>query len=550
MTTARALTQSLPRAQRTNWLEAALVASTGLVFGLYPEAAIGFACACALWGVWRSGLGWVLSRDLFILAFATVRLMYAMRAGGPIWVALLEAVVTLLLPRAAWVLQVAWRRWFGYGIVLGLCVSVGVAGVRAWSPDLKDFLIDQTRVRSEQVGEVRRFRAISRDYAWVVQSLGTQGPATVEYRLEVRTSRPYEFMVVFLHPGLPENRQVVKCKAQVIWSTCFVSAKLINSGQLNILFGGNWSKKDPAFEVRGSEFQASASPGVIDRLRFASRQAGTSFNENAFGAWVTVAALVALCAVQGSRAHLIALIPLVIGAYLSGSRGALLAGLLGVLTVTFARSRYAKLLGPLLLIGCFVAIEAQVHLIPGLFTQAPTSISPSFRALNLNDPDTLQMRVDIWQSAVTKILSQPIFGPVDPRDLSKPHLVGQPVSQWTHAHDLWLQMLIEGGLLQLTLLITLVLFAVWRLARSQNARWLAPLVAILLINIADFIFYYAPIRLAFGLLLGLRSTGWLESDLENRTNAFNPVSIVTDTQKQPVIGLQAVGEIRHGIPNE
>jgi O-antigen ligase len=246
---------------------------------------------------------------------------------------------------------------------------------------------------------------------------------------------------------------------------------------------------------------------VLDRIKFINRQAGTSFNENAFGAWITVAALIALCALQGSRARLIALIPMAVGAYLSGSRGALLAGLLGVLTVIFARSRFAKLLGPMLLIGCFVAIEAQVHLIPGLFTQTPTSISPSFRALNLNDPDTLQMRVNLWQSAVTKILSQPVLGPVDPRDLSKPYLVGQPVSQWTHAHDLWLQMLIEGGLLQLALLVTLVLFAVWRLARSQNTIWLAPLVAILLINIADFIFYYAPIRLAFGLLLGVRTMG-------------------------------------------
>jgi hypothetical protein len=273
MTTTRALNQSLPRAQHINRLEPALVAATGLVFGLYPEAAIGFACACALWGMWRFGISWVLSRDLFILAFAAVRLIYAMRAGGPIWVALLEAVVTLLLPRAAWVLQAAWRRWFGYGIVLGLCFSVGVAGVRAWSPDLKDFLIDQTRVRSEHVGEVHQFRAISPDYAWVVQSLGTQGPAKVEYRLEVRTSRPYEFPLSFRHTGLPNNAIYRLCKATSEWSTCNLKAELSRAGLLDAVLGGSlkWKKGEPDIEIRSVELLNSKCAGSYQVHKQASR---------------------------------------------------------------------------------------------------------------------------------------------------------------------------------------------------------------------------------------------------------------------------------------
>jgi O-antigen/teichoic acid export membrane protein len=559
MTTARALTQSVPT-QHINWLEPALAASTGLVFGLYPEAAIGFACACALLCMWRFGVGWVLSRDLFILGFAAVRLIYAVRAGGPIWVALLEAVVTLLLPRAAWVLQAAWRRWFGYGIILGLCVSVGVAGVRAWSPDLNEFLIDQTRVRSERIGEVQQFHAISRDYAWVVQSLGVQGPAKVDYMLEVRTSRPYEFPVSFRHPGLPNNQKNSICKATTQWGKCNLKAELSRASLLDLVIGGSlkWKKGEPDIEIRSTEFQTSSPPSLLNHFRFADRQTGLSFNQNAFGAWMTVAGIIALCATQGSRAGFISIIPMALGVYLSGSRGVLLAAVLGLLTVILAQNRFAKLLGPVLLVGSLVTVGSQANLIPGLFSQAPTSASPSFRAFNLNDPNSVHSRMDIWHSGIQAVLSRPVFGPTNPpdQDISTTPL-GQAVKVWTHAHNLGLQMLIEGGLLQLALLTTLVLFLIWRLAHSRIVYWLGPLVAILLINIGDFIFYYAPIRLSFGLLLGLQTMKPGRSkphkrgvqklsdqsrDMQTQADSFNPVPIVTSTQKQPVLSFQAAGE--------
>jgi hypothetical protein len=64
-------------------------------------------------------------------------------------------------------------------------------------------------------------------------------------------------------------------------------------------------------------------------------------------------------------------------------------------------------------------------------------------------------------------------------------------------------MMAEGGLLQLSLLACMVAFVLFRLVQSQNLIWLTPLIGILFINISDFIFYYAPIRVCLGLLLGL-----------------------------------------------
>jgi hypothetical protein len=498
--------QFVPTGWRT-WFETGLVGTTGLLFGVYPEAAIALACICGVWGIWKYQFGWVAARDVFILAFGMVRVAFAIRTSTPLWQALLEALVLLLLPRAAWILRMVWGRLFGFSVLLGLCVSVGFAAYKAWVPDLTVWqIIDPNRVQRQNSADFQVFRATSPDYAWITQSLGAQGPAEITYSIEVKASREHDFSLVFMHPGLPKSRlysNYNNCRVRLEWTTCTFSEKLVKAHQLNVLFGGVWSQDGPSLTFRRASVKAS-SPNWINRIRFASRQAGFSFNGNAFGVWIVVAALFAMCVVPSVRFRALALVPVGLSIYLSGSRSAMLAGLIGVLSLVMARWHLLKAL-PVALLGCVLAVGLWANKVSDVIA-SPVSIVPSLRAFNLNDPDSVATRGKIWQTAAHYFLSNPMIGPIVFQSPPAPTKKGAYVPEVLgHAHNIFLQMLAEGGLLQLAVWLTLICFVTWRLTNDPLVPWFAPLMAIVIINLGDFFFYYAPVRLGFGLLLGLQT---------------------------------------------
>jgi O-Antigen ligase len=489
------------------FLETFMVVVTGLLLGIFPEAGLVGVCVCGVWGLWRFRWGFVPARDLLILAFAAVRLAYAVRSSTSIWVALIEAVVILLLPRAAWILRSQWRKVFGICLVLGLCVPIAFAVFNAWTISTDSWLNDPTRATVQRLGDDWKLTAVHPDSAAVVQVLGPQGPGQVEYQLEVRADRPQRVILSFQHPGLQPGPAEVTCMANTVWQTCRVSANLARADVLKLVIGGAWTwrKGSPDIEIRSPQFRVAAPSSLLNRVRFAGRQAGFSFNPNMFGAAVTVISLIALCGLRGFG-RIPAVLLLVVGSYLSGSRGAMFAAAISLLAFVLLQSRWLKLVIPVLLACSLFVVATQINS-NRTVTSGSASISPGFRAFRLDGFDDALSRLDIWRDSIARSISAPVFG-FDPRhreqiqsarDADRDAKTVLPA----HSHNLWLEMMAEGGLLQLSLLAGLMAFVVFRLVQSQNLIWLTPLIGILFINISDFIFYYAPIRVCLGLLLGL-----------------------------------------------
>ena len=321
----------LVRLQGLALLEVGLVAVTGFLVGAYPEAGLVAACVCTAWGLWRFPVLWLSSRDSLILLFAFSRFVYAFRTQGSLWVALLEGLVMLVLPRAAWVLSREHGRVFGLTAILGLLLPIGFAVDQIWSLDLQTWQKDSSRAIEKRAENLHRFAPVDAVSAWVVQSLGVQGSGRVRYAFEVRARDSFGLKISLLHQSLPGGRVVAFCRPAVQWTKCEISADLGSSHQLDFVIGGFglWKKGKPDLEIRRSEFRSSGVPSFLDRLRLTPRQTSLAFNENAFGAWVAMVFLLSLYALRDFRVTLVLVLPMLLGIYLSGSRGVMLAGLFG-----------------------------------------------------------------------------------------------------------------------------------------------------------------------------------------------------------------------------
>jgi hypothetical protein len=490
---------------RRTWLENGLVAITGFLCGAVPEAGLVVASICGAWGVWRYRERWS-ARDVLILSFTLTRLVYTVRTQGPIWVALLEALVMLLLPRAFWILSPVFGRLFGFLILLGLCVPIGIAIFSVLKPQVDMWSVDASLAKHEHLGQIHNFMPVDPGNAWVLNTLGIQGPGSVEYAVEVRTVHPTKLIIFLIHSGLQNGRSEANCRMGPNWSTCRVRAVLPTPAPLIFGLGGYglWKKGSPVVQVQSSHFRYLSPRNPFLQFIFFNRQMGPSFNENAFGAWVVVMSLLALCALRDSRTIFPVAIIMFLAVYLSGSRGAMFSGVFGLVTYVLAQSRFLRVLLPMLVFGLIGVFWVQINADRSVAKLTPTitAISPGFRAFEL---DTIgkQSRLEIWKVAYRQSLLEPISGPIWLTDAATGTLHTRKSNAIPHAHNLWIEMLVAGGLIQLAIAVCLFSLLLYRLIYHSNFPWLAVFMAILLINLGDFIFFYAPIRLCFGLILGL-----------------------------------------------
>jgi hypothetical protein len=147
---------------------------------------------------------------------------------------------------------------------------------------------------------------------------------------------------------------------------------------------------------------------------------------------------------------------------------------------------------------------------------AITSASPGLRAFEL-DTTAKQSRLKIWQESLRASLLVPISGPLTLiPDAVSGLLRANAFDSLPHAHNLWLEMLIEGGLIQLAVMIGLFGYLLFRLVNQSRILWVTVLVAIVTVNFGDFIFYYAPIRSCFGLIIGFYCTKEYELRSSNK----------------------------------
>jgi O-antigen ligase len=135
-----------------------------------------------------------------------------------------------------------------------------------------------------------------------------------------------------------------------------------------------------------------------------------------------------------------------------------------------------------------------------------TQNQTGLRALNISDQNTTRGRLEIWRLATKAWLENPRTFLIGTGDLASAMKVkfdarssgyGLSKDSLTHAHNLWVQTAGESGLLGLCAMLWLWGWVILKAWQSRDAGALALLAAIFVINSVDYLFFYAPVHLAF-----------------------------------------------------
>jgi O-Antigen ligase len=479
---------------------------SGLALGVFPQAGVAALVPAGLVSVVRQPQIYDRMVEGLIIAVALVRAVQSWRANGQPWTGLLEVALMWLLYRGLVALGTQ-RRVFGIGAALGLAVAMIAALVQAWSlaPFSLDWLEHPEVARLERIGAVSRYEPVQVDNAWVYLDSTIQGPGRVAFEFDLRAERPITvgtFINEYRLPGGPMQRLLEPCQVSTDWRTCRLEVSLPNRAVLNLGIGGNftWKAGDPVLEFRAAHVRVTQAPTLLERLKTPNRTSGWSFNENGLGAWAAIVALIVIVTCRDWRWRALGLAMGLLGVFLSGSRGALLALALGLLVVILGRVwlRWPRVLPGL--IALFISLFA---ISTFMTLRSDTSLPPSLRAFDPKQADSVTSRLTVYRIALEIIKTSPIIGVGDvQREIGRRMSVINPnLSGELHAHNFVLQVLGESGLIGLLIWLGLWWVAVKRMLRNRDVAGLALLVAVIVVNTVDYLFLYSPTQIAFWLAL-------------------------------------------------
>ncbi|MEY4532150.1 MAG: hypothetical protein RLZZ156_2873, partial [Deinococcota bacterium] len=168
---------------------------------------------------------------------------------------------------------------------------------------------------------------------------------------------------------------------------------------------------------------------------------------------------------------------------------------------------FSKIMSWLFVSTLLGVVTLQIFSAYGIVVQPVTIQSqPSMRAINVADQDSARGRLEIWRLATKAWLENPRTFLIGTGDLVSAMKVkfdarssgyGLTKDSLTHAHNLWIQTAGESGLLGLLAMLWLWGWVILKAWRSRDAGALALLAAIFVINSVDYLFFYAPVHLAF-----------------------------------------------------
>jgi O-Antigen ligase len=491
----------------SDWLLVTTLFLVGFFLGAFPEIASLILVLFGAYMVFRTPL---LLREfapigmLLIVCYAIPVLFWSSRASD-LW----QIPLGLLLYAGARGLRAT--SWFAVGLRLGLVVAVGYAlvGALALLPRL-EWVVTPDLATMTRRGEVTRFVPVNASNAWVFQQLEYQG-GDFEVRVEVRAEQPILVNTFILHQGLSGGSINVPCQVGISWSECRL--RVDTKSFLPAIFGlgsaSTWKVGDTPLEVRNSSVTVIEPPSLPERLTAITRVQGAAFNANAFGAWLAVAGMIAV-ALTGRWwvFALTGLVPL-IGIVLSGSRNALLAFLGGVVVLLVARSRAARALPALLVVATLLVgwqLWSVARSVPPVTSPVQNSGQPQFvgtRALEVLDAGGIRLRLEVFRLAVKVFLSSPWVGVSDMGQALENSIdaratrAGLVLANLSHAHNLWLQMAGERGLLSVLAMGVLWGLIVLRAWKRADAIAIAVLSVLFVLNSVDYFFHYAPVQIAF-----------------------------------------------------
>ncbi len=473
----------------------------GVVLGAFPAIGIGLIAFVGANAVAHERHHTDKLMNWSLACFTLVRIILSWRVSQNPFLGLLEGIVIWLVYSGSKVLKKSFQA-IAFGLVIGLGIAAIQAFVSVWFPPAYSWQAGEPAlVKLESRVNSTRITPLDPNNAWIVRPSGNRGPGRLEFSFDIRADQEQSVNVSIIAVGLRGGRMDRECIARPEWSVCRLEANLPARTEVILVIGGYglWKQGNTPLEFRQTSLRDLSFVPFRFFLVLSSlpRTAGMAFNPNAFGAWMATLGLLVVVSTLRWYVRLPGASFALVGILLSGSRGALIAFLVGtVFLVSSQRSRwFTWVLLPLIF---FIVLVVQV------FPQAIAGI----RALHfLTEGANTISRLEQFHLAFESFLSNPIFGVGNLHEamISRwTQTLTTPVEAVAHAHNLFLQVAGESGILGLTVLIFLLYMAVYRITSSKSSvAGLAVLITVLALNLVDYFFLYAPVQAAFWFALSL-----------------------------------------------
>ena len=477
----------------------------GIIFSFFPESFIFFIAVYFLSKLLRNNFkkNGALTLCYFLIFVMKIPLFFGDSISNNLLIFLYIILVIFLIDENREIVQI---NYYSLSLALlvtlsiTLLVNLGYVSQQTWNSEPLLVIIEHKK-------EVFEIIPTHINDAIAYINLGYKGSGKILYELEIRADKEFD-----INMSLITSTRVNKiCKIKTVWSKCSIEMDIVS--RIFTIFSvggfGTWKKNDPKIQIRNLHFYELTSPSFLERINYLQfiRAQGFTFNSNAFGAQIAVVGLLGVIISSKYWMIILTIFPSVFTIFLSGSRGALAAFAVGLLVLFIARSRFYKSL-PFVVLICFAGIAfLQFRTIRATPTSVPiVTQQSSIRSLNIADKDSARTRLEIWRLAIKSWLENPrtfLIGTGDLTAAMKVKLDARATSYGltkdtlTHAHNLWLQTAGESGLLGLLAMMWLWGWVIWKAWKARDAGALALLAAIFVINSVDYLFYYAPVHLAF-----------------------------------------------------
>lgn len=421
----------------------------------------------------------------------------------------LEAILPIFLyVGSSWLIPKWNERYLTISILIGLLFINTFNLLTFWQPKNQPWSVDPNLGKLLLRTDLIKVTPIAKNDSWILKPLEINGSGEITYKVEIRAERPIHLNTFIIQADAIEKRKNELCEVRITWTRCDIS--YIFQSTRGLYFGvgtqGTWKAGDPTLELRQPEVVNLRRANFLQLIADTSRVSGFMFNENAFGATVALIGILALGIAKKRWIGIITALMSVVAVMMSGSRGALIAFIFGIVVLVISKSRFYKIMPIIVVLILFLVILSQVKNWQSKSNFPYVNPTSAVRLLDTSDSSSIRTRVEIWRLAFkswSENITTILFGTgnlqlamqsnLDAREIS----VGFTKQTITHAHNLWLQTLGESGLIGFLTLLGLWIWIFMNAWKRLDATALAILVAIAMINTVDYLFFFSSVQCLF-----------------------------------------------------
>ena len=470
-------------------LETIFVLFFGLFFGIFPQLNIVLIWIFQILQLKKKKVFRSKAVELFITLWVVVRVAFYLQTDG-LWInGILEGLNFYMLWQFSLYINENYNEFFlsnklrvlQIGILLGVFFTFSTTMFNIFTHGRQEIVLINTLQFINSEGN-SIFYAKDKLNSYILKNFGNFESGKYRLTLTARVEKMQSINLSLFQVGGKRYNKI--CKLRTILTICEIEGDFRSFGAINGLFGSflrsEWRLGNSPIILKDFNLIQLTGAKFSFKLLFKERQSTFTFNENAFGVWMAAIALIVVN-IKFNLTSILCFFTSVVLVVASGSRNALISLALAIATSIF----WLK--------------NKQIWLIIFLFITFLLFLSYfDIRSINIVSLDDYRDRFYAFRKSIFIWFDSPFFGVKNfSSRLLSPDTAGFSVS---HAHNLVLQILGESGLFGLFAFFGLTV-SILRTTIKNHSFNLSVFVFVFLVNMVDYVFYYAPIQITFWILI-------------------------------------------------